>query len=73
MEYVVERIKNRFAKPCEGGYMDVLVSLRIGGYVVEVQIHLKPVLDLKKDGGHKTFKWARRYLGAEDRYVVQVN
>ena len=49
--------------------MDVLVSLRIGGYVVEVQIHLKPVLDLKKDGGHKTFKWARRYLGAEDRYV----
>eukprot|EP00756_Hemistasia_phaeocysticola_P033960 Hpha_TRINITY_DN16496_c0_g14::TRINITY_DN16496_c0_g14_i2::g.162811::m.162811 len=62
----VMRIKNRFAAPCTGGYMDVLVNVLIGegthSHVAEIQLHLKAVLDVKKDAGHHTYKWVRRYL-----------
>lgn len=66
--FVVERIKNRFAEPCPGGYMDVLVNLRINGYVSEIQVHLRRIRDLKGDAGRVTCKWFERYLRCEGEY-----
>jgi len=66
--FVVERIKNRFVEPCPGGYMDVLVSLRINGYVTEVQLHLARLLDLKGDTGRATSKWFRLFMREANEY-----
>lgn len=57
--FVVERIKNRFVKPARGGYRDVLVNLRINGYVTELQLHLKQIYEVV--GGRSLAKWFKYY------------
>lgn len=57
--FVVERIKNRFVAPCIGGYRDVIVNLRINGYVTELQLHLRQFLDVGRDSGRMLYKWYR--------------
>jgi len=69
INFEVVRVKNRFAKAAVNGYMDVLVSLRIDGYVMELQLHLKRILDFKGETGRRTAKWAQLYLESADRYV----
>mmetsp|Transcript_114198 Transcript_114198/g.323413 ORF Transcript_114198/g.323413 Transcript_114198/m.323413 type:complete len:476 (-) Transcript_114198:67-1494(-) len=66
--FVVERIKNRFAGAALGGYMDLLVNLRINGYVTEVQVHLARFLRLKGEAGRAACKWFERYVRFEDEY-----
>mmetsp|Transcript_25473 Transcript_25473/g.73085 ORF Transcript_25473/g.73085 Transcript_25473/m.73085 type:complete len:481 (-) Transcript_25473:26-1468(-) len=66
---VVERIKNRFVHPCPGGYMDVIANVRIDGYVMEVQMHLKELLDLKGDEGRHMYKWFRAFLRQYSEYT----
>eukprot|EP00408_Alexandrium_pacificum_P035633 CAMPEP_0171270574 /NCGR_PEP_ID=MMETSP0790-20130122/60780_1 /TAXON_ID=2925 /ORGANISM="Alexandrium catenella, Strain OF101" /LENGTH=480 /DNA_ID=CAMNT_0011739417 /DNA_START=46 /DNA_END=1488 /DNA_ORIENTATION=+ len=65
---VVERIKNRFVQPCPGGYMDVIVNLRIDGYVTELQLHLRQLLELKGETGRHMYKWFRAFLRLGSKY-----
>jgi len=60
-EFVVERVKNRFATPCPGGYMDVIVNLRINGYVTELQLQVQALLGLRGDTGRALYKWFRPF------------
>lgn len=51
--------KDRFAKPTEAGYRDVLISVEYpNGHVGELQLHLKPILKAK-DEGHKFYEEVR--------------
>lgn len=59
--FVVERIKNRFLQPAVGGYMDLLVNVRINGYVCEIQIHWKPLYDAMGEDGRRLAKWFRHF------------
>lgn len=69
---VVERIKNRFAKPMMGGYMDVIVNVRINGYVCEIQLHLEELLATRRDDGRALAKWASEFSRDEqDAQAVQ--
>eukprot|EP00933_Yihiella_yeosuensis_P065369 TRINITY_DN69119_c0_g1_i1.p1 TRINITY_DN69119_c0_g1~~TRINITY_DN69119_c0_g1_i1.p1 ORF type:complete len:526 (+),score=81.03 TRINITY_DN69119_c0_g1_i1:58-1635(+) len=66
---VVERIKNRFARPCLGGYRDAVVSIRINGYVCELQLHLRCLLEMKGDHGRELHKWMKAYSREFDEYI----
>lgn len=66
--YVVERIKNRFLQPAIGGYMDMVVNLRINGYVCEVQIHWRPLYDSMGEDGRRLAKWFRHFPADGDGY-----
>mmetsp|Transcript_118392 Transcript_118392/g.330223 ORF Transcript_118392/g.330223 Transcript_118392/m.330223 type:complete len:477 (+) Transcript_118392:60-1490(+) len=59
--FVVERIKNRFVNPCVGGYMDLIVNLRINGYVTELQVQLEKLAELQGDRGRAAYKWFRPF------------
>lgn len=58
----IRLVKNGFVNdyaPC--GYRDVkaLVALPKSQFIVEVQIHIKPLKAVKDRGGHAAYKWAR--------------
>lgn len=55
------RVKDRFARPTEEGYTDVLVNVRLkNGHVAEIQLHSEPVLWFKQEGpGHKLYSVLR--------------
>lgn len=59
--YVVERIKNRFLRPAVGGYMDLLVNLRINGYVTEIQVHWRPLYEAMGEDGRRLAKWFQHF------------
>lgn len=65
---VVERIKNRFVNPCPGGYMDVIVNVRIDGYVTELQLHVRHLQQLKGETGRHMYKWFRAFLRRYNNY-----
>merc|ERR1740120_608567 len=66
--YVVERIKNRFVQPAIGGYMDLLVNIRINGYVCEIQIHWRPIYDAMGEDGRRLAKWFQHFPADGDGY-----
>jgi len=66
--FVVERIKNRFVEPAAGGYPDVLVNLRINGYVYELQLHHRGIFDLRGDAGRALAKWFDHFPVGRDGY-----
>jgi hypothetical protein len=45
-----------------GGYRDILFNMRCfeTGHICEIQIHAKPLLKVKKEGGHTAYEIARR-------------
>jgi hypothetical protein len=52
--------KDRFAKPTEAGYRDLLMNVVYpNGHIGEVQIHLKPILKAKAEG-HKYYDDIRK-------------
>ena len=54
------RGKDRFEKPTDAGYRDMLYNLRMGnGHIVEVQLNLKQIVDVKKGAGHKIYEKIR--------------
>lgn len=56
----VVRLKDRFAEPA-GGYRDVMLNLRMpNGHIVEIQLHLKAILDVKNGPGHQLYEQIRR-------------
>jgi len=66
---VVERIRNRFVTPCLGGYRDVTVDVRINGYVCELQLHLRAMLEVAGEQGRALHKWFKAYAREFDEYV----
>lgn len=66
--YHVERIKNRFVRPAKSRYMDVLASVRIGGYVAEVQLHLRRLWELDEGRCPRLCRWAQQYSAKEGNY-----
>lgn len=61
-------VKNRFREPCYG-YSDVLLNLVCSnGTVVELQLHLKRIYEVKGESGHGLFKWIRRMVLEDDIY-----
>mmetsp|Transcript_1507 Transcript_1507/g.3584 ORF Transcript_1507/g.3584 Transcript_1507/m.3584 type:complete len:391 (-) Transcript_1507:90-1262(-) len=66
--FVVERIKNRFVEPAAGGYPDVLVNLRINGYVYEIQLHHRGLLELRGDAGRALAKWFEHFPAGREGY-----
>jgi len=63
--FEIVRIKNRLMRAYDasptGGYRDMLVNARFqrNKHVVEIQITLSPLLDIKMHGGHAVYKLAR--------------
>jgi len=69
----VLRTKNRFIQP-ELGYSDILLNLMMpNDFVIELQMHLACIYDMKSHGGHASFKWFRRLLLDEDTYQGALN
>ena len=59
-EFEIVRIKDRFANPTSAGYRDVLVNVRMSnGHVVEMQFHVKSILDVKAGPGHAIYEQVR--------------
>jgi hypothetical protein len=53
--YDVLRVKDRFAKPLETGYRDILINVRLdNGTVAEIQLHI-PGMFHAKDLGHEVY------------------
>lgn len=55
----IVRVKDRFKKPLDG-YRDVMMNVRMpNGHIVEVQLHLKAILDVKNGPGHPLYEEIR--------------
>lgn len=64
-DWELVRVKDGFEKPDNflvGGYRDIKVNIRYIplGHLIECQLHLKPYLELKQNGGHKHYEFARQ-------------
>eukprot|EP00980_Cylindrotheca_fusiformis_P024914 scaffold12720_cov152-Cylindrotheca_fusiformis.AAC.3 len=64
-EWELVRVKDGFEKPDNflvGGYRDIKLNARYIplGHLVECQLHLKPYLELKQNGGHEHYEFARQ-------------
>ncbi|KAL3939095.1 MAG: hypothetical protein SGBAC_006118 [Bacillariaceae sp.] len=63
-EWKLVRVKDGFEKAenfLVGGYRDIKLNLRYkpNGHIIEVQLHLRPYLEVKEKGGHKHYEFAR--------------
>eukprot|EP00980_Cylindrotheca_fusiformis_P002700 scaffold627_cov125-Cylindrotheca_fusiformis.AAC.17 len=63
-EWMLIRVKDGFEKAenfLVGGYRDVKVNVRYmpTGHIIEIQLHLKPYLEMKENGGHEHYEFAR--------------
>ena len=55
----IVRIKDRFSKPAEGGYRDLLLNLKLpSGFITELQLNLSQIIAIKKQG-HQIYKVMR--------------
>ena len=61
------RIKDRFERPADG-YRDVMINMRMSnGHIVEVQLHLKAILDVKNGPGHALYEQIRNIDAAANK------
>ena len=61
--------KNRFLKPGDDGYRDLLMNFQApNGQVVEIQVHLKPILVIKQGKGHKIYEQIRSLSAFSKKY-----
>lgn len=59
--FKVARVKDRFAKPTNAGYSDLLINVNLpGGIQGEVQIHIPEMLAAKNDLGHALYEIERK-------------
>jgi hypothetical protein len=57
----VVEVKNRFEKPTNDGYMDVLFVVNVGGHLCELQLNTEAILNAKEKGlGHKIYEVKRQ-------------
>ena len=63
---IVVRAKDRFNKPLDSGYRDMLLNVRLEGsdHVGELQLHLRTIIDIK-EAAHRTYALMRR-VGWQD-------
>ncbi len=53
--------ENKFANPTSAGYRDLSLNVKMpNGVIGEVQLHLKPILDVKNGVGHKIYEEFRK-------------
>ena len=58
-KFNVVRVKNRFQKPASG-YRDILLNLEMpNGHIVEMQLHLRSILEVKNGIGHELYEQIR--------------
>ncbi len=56
----IVRLKDRFQNP-QNGYRDILMNLEMSnGHVVEMQLHLASILNVKNGEGHKLYELERK-------------
>ena len=57
---IVVRAKDRFNKPLDSGYRDMLMNVRLEGseHVGELQLHLRTIIDIK-EAAHRTYALMR--------------
>lgn len=72
--FEIVKIKDRFARPTPEGYRDMLINVRASsGHVMEVQLHLKQILEVKEGAGHKLYEEIRSIIArakTEDRALT---
>jgi len=57
----VFKAKNRFEKPTDDGYRDILMVVNIGGHLCELQLNTQAILAAKEQGlGHKLYEITRQ-------------
>ena len=55
----IVRVKDRFENPVDG-YRDVMMNVRMSnGHIVEVQLHLRAILEVKNGPGHALYEQVR--------------
>lgn len=60
-DFKVARVKDRFAKPMDTGYSDILINVELpGGILGEVQIHVPEMLASKNELGHALYNVERK-------------
>lgn len=58
-------VKDKFAHPTPEGYRDFLFKVRRpDGYVAEIQVAVKPILDVKFGEGHQIYERTRALIGS---------
>ena len=56
----IVRGKDRFEKPTAGGYRDIVLNVRMpNGHIVELQLHLKQIMEVKQGKGHEIYEKTR--------------
>jgi len=70
-QVIVVRAKDRFNKPLDSGYRDMLLNVMLDGgeHVCELQLHLKPIIAIKP-AAHRTYALMRS-VGWEDDSVEE--
>ena len=57
----VFKSKNRFEKPTDDGYRDILMVVNVGGHLCELQLNTHAILEAKEKGlGHKIYEVTRQ-------------
>ena len=55
----IVKLRDRFAKPLNG-YRDVLMNVEMGnGHIVEMQLHLRGIIEVKESVGHRLYEESR--------------
>ena len=76
-EWKLVRVKDGFEKAenfLVGGYRDIKLNIRYkpNGHIIEVQLRLYPYLELKDNGGHKHYEFARTLKVSGVTEAVQI-
>jgi len=48
-EIIIRRCKDRFGNPCSNGYRDVQMNIELDGFIGELQLNLRKIIDVKKE------------------------
>tara|TARA_B100002052_G_scaffold293176_1_gene315900 strand:- start:276 stop:1175 length:900 start_codon:yes stop_codon:yes gene_type:complete len=48
-EITIRRCKDRFGNPCSNGYRDVQMNIELDGFIGELQLNLRKIIDVKKE------------------------
>ena len=63
--FEVIKKKDRFGDPTPEGYRDILLNIRMSnGHVVEIQLHMRQILEVKGGPGHKIYEEIRSLKAA---------
>ncbi|MFN3201564.1 MAG: RelA/SpoT domain-containing protein [Bradymonadia bacterium] len=59
-QFEITKLKDRFSNPTDQGYRDILLNVRMSnGHVVEIQLHMRQIIEVKGGVGHKIYEEIR--------------